>query len=105
VEFCQDKSGNKDLMGYLMSHTYVALFYKMVYVYNVSWETTSSIIRIDIDNIFTDVERLEMLLQTVEIIFGILNAFNFFFFIVVPLETKSNAFRKIMSKLNFTEKK
>ena len=104
VEFCQDKSGNKDLMRYLMSHTYVSLFYKMVYVYNVSWETTSSIIRIDIDNIFMDVERLEILLQTVEIIFGILNAFNFFFFIVVPLETKSNAFRKIMSKLNFTEK-
>ena len=103
IDFCSDTSGNKNILGYMLSDTYAGLFYKMVYVYNVSWETTSSIIQIDIDVIFRNVEGMEITLQVVEIISGFINVFIVLFFIVLSLENKSNTFKKVMNKLNFTE--
>jgi hypothetical protein len=85
----------------MLSDTYAGLFYKMVYVYNVSWETTSSIIQIDIDVIFKNVEGIEITLQVVEIISGFINVFIVLFFIVFSLENKSNTFKKVMNKLNY----
>ena len=103
INFCSDTSGKKNILGYMLSDTYVGLFYKMVYVYNVSWEITSSIIQIDIDVIFRDVEGMEITLQIIEIISGFINLFIVLFFIVLSLENKSNTFKKVMNKLNFTE--
>jgi hypothetical protein len=103
IDFCSDTSGNKNILRYMLSDTYAGLFYKMVYVYNVSWETTSSIIQIDIDVIFRNVEGMEITLQVVEIISGFINVFIVLFFIVLSLENKSNTFKKVMNKLNFTE--
>ena len=103
IDFCREHNGNKNILGYTLSDTFVGLFYKMIYVYNVSWETTSSIIQIDIDVIFGGIEGIEITLQVVEIISGLINIFIVLFFIVFSLEYKSNTFKKVMNKLNFTE--
>ena len=49
------------------------------------------------------IEGIEITLQVVEIISGLINIFIVLFFIVFSLEYKSNTFKKVMNKLNFTE--